>query len=105
MSEPRNRVRVQLATTFSIEEVRVALFMMKTIQRGGDASAATKHPAWATLAKKFQKMERKAKGKNGSQPPPAPTLGDDEKIQEYVRQGYTEKEARGIVEQLKKEQT
>jgi hypothetical protein len=103
MSESlKQKVRIQLATTFSLEEVQVALFMMKTIQRGGDPKAAMQHPAWASLAKKFQKMERKAKGKKGSQPPPPPTRGGDEQIDKYVQQGYTEKEARGIVEQLKK---
>ena len=102
MSDPRrHRVRVQLATTFTLEEVQVALFVFKMVQRGGNPAVAAKHRAWASLAKKFQKMERKAREKSEKIPPPVSTETDVD-LQRYVKQGYTEKEARVIVEQLKK---
>ena len=126
--------RIQLSSTFPIEEVHLILLLARTLQRGGDVSVITRHPAWQNLIGKFQRMEEKNRSRQRpahvpvSDPIPAPVrhdsreppekalpdpllegdlqknLGSDPTRQHFLNQGYAPTEVEVIMRQLKKDE-
>lgn len=119
--------RVQLSSTFPIEEVHLILLLARTLQRGGDPSTLIRHPAWQNLVRKFQRMEEKHQHHLSPGPGPAPApapepieppekpapdpnleanlqknLTSDPTRQHFLDQGYTMTETEAIVRTLKK---
>jgi len=73
----------------SNDEAQLVMHLMQYAQREG--LPAQRHPAWNTLARKLQHLEN------------APQIVEDNDLERLVAQGYTEKEARQIIERLKSE--
>lgn len=112
--------KVQLSTTFSIEEVHLILMVARNLQRHGDVSVLVRHPAWQNIIRKFQRMELKARNHHTQKhqteveplekPAPDPNLERDlqknvtfdSTRQHFLDQGYTLSEVEMIVHQLKK---
>jgi hypothetical protein len=122
--------RIQLSSTFTIEEVHLILMLERTLRRGGDVSVIIRHPAWRNLLGKFERMGQKHQNGTRAQasapisdrrlpttepepiekPAPDPNLeGDlpnilasDSDRQHFLDQGYTLTEVEQIMRQLKK---
>lgn len=83
--------RKSLGNTFTEEEIKMAVFLIHTINRGGDPCMARKHAAWTSFSRKFLGMSERIA--NGSAPESTSTL----ERQRYLDQGYTEKEVDQIM--------